>query len=170
MRSLFKIKWTLVYLLLIPLVNWAFSWTPLYTLPDGGKWSPFSLAVGLVLVFRDFAQREIGHYIVVPLVVGVAISFVMAPPQIAAASAIAFFISEAVDWLMYTFTRKPLSTRVLLSSMAGAPVDSVIYLTGANMAFPGLFSGWTLGTMIASKLAGAYLVYRILRRQELLGK
>jgi queuosine precursor transporter len=169
MRVLFKHKWTLVYLLLIPLVNWAFSWTPLFELPDGGMWSPFSLVVGLVLVFRDFAQREIGHYIFVPLLIGVAISYLMAPPEIATASGIAFLVSELVDWAVYSFTRKPLSQRVMISSLAGAPVDSIIYLTGANMAFPGLFSWWTLATMIASKLIGAYVVYLMLKRQELKG-
>lgn len=166
MTPLFRLRWTFLYILLIPLVNWAFSWTPLYTLPDGGKWSPFSLVVGLVLVFRDFAQREVGHYIVVPLMIGVAISFAMAPPQIALASAAAFLVSEAVDWAIYSFTKKPLSTRVMLSSLAGAPVDSIIYLTGANMAFPGLFSWWTLATMIASKLLGAYVVYKVIKRKE----
>lgn len=166
MTPLFRLRWTFLYILLIPLVNWAFSWTPLYTLPDGGKWSPFSLVVGLVLVFRDFAQREVGHYIVVPLMIGVAISFAMAPPQIALASAAAFLVSEAVDWAIYSFTKKPLSARVMLSSLAGAPVDSIIYLTGANMAFPGLFSWWTLATMIASKLLGAYVVYKVIKRKE----
>lgn len=166
MARLLTIKWTLLYILLIPLVNWAFSWTPLVELPDGGKWSPFSIVVGLVLVFRDFAQREIGHYIFVPLFIGVGISYAMAPPQIATASGIAFLFSEAVDWAMYTFTKKPLSARVMISSLAGAPVDSIIYLTGANMAFPGLFSWWTLATMIASKLAGAYVVYRVLKKRE----
>jgi uncharacterized PurR-regulated membrane protein YhhQ (DUF165 family) len=161
-----RYRWTLAYLLLIPLVNWAFSWTPLVELPDGGMWSPFSLVVGLVLVFRDFAQREIGHYIFVPLLLGVGISYLMAPPAIATASGIAFLVSEAVDWALYTFTKKPLSTRVMLSSLAGAPVDSIIYLTGANMAIPGLFSWWTLATMIASKLLGAYVVYRMLKRRE----
>ncbi|MDX2112488.1 MAG: VUT family protein [Alphaproteobacteria bacterium] len=159
-------RFTLLYLLLIPLVNWAFSWTPLVALPDGGMWSPFSIAVGLILVVRDFAQREIGQYIFIPLIIGVAISFLMAPPEIAAASGIAFFVSELVDWALYTFTKKPLSTRVMISSLASAPVDSIIYLSGANMAIPGLFSWWTLGTMIISKLLGAYVVYRILRKKE----
>jgi hypothetical protein len=166
MRSPGKIKWTLFYILLIPLVNWAFSWTPLFALPDGGKWSPFSIVVGLVLVFRDFAQREIGHYIFIPLLIGVGFSYLMAPPQIATASGIAFLTSEAVDWAIYSFTHKPLSSRVMLSSLAAAPIDSIIYLTGANMAFPGLFSWWTLATMIASKLLGAYVVYRALKRRE----
>lgn len=166
MRSVFKLKWTLVYVLLIPLVNWAFSWTPLFQLPDGGMWSPFSIVVGLILVFRDFAQREIGHYIFAPLLIGVGISYIMAPAEIATASGIAFLFSEAVDWAVYSFTKKPLSARVMISSLAGAPVDSIIYLTGANMAFPGLFSWWTLGTMIISKLAGAYFVYATLKRRE----
>lgn len=170
MTILLKFKWTLVYILLIPLVNWAFSWTPLWTLPDGGSWSPFSIVVGLILVFRDFAQREIGHWIFIPLFIGVGISFVMAPPQIATASGIAFLTSEAIDWALYTFTKRPLSSRVIISSLASAPIDSIIYLTGANMAFPGIFSWWTLATMIASKLAGAYVVYRMLRRQESLSK
>jgi uncharacterized PurR-regulated membrane protein YhhQ (DUF165 family) len=161
-----RYRYTLLYVLLIPLVNWAFSWTPLVALPDGGMWSPFSIVVGLVLVVRDFAQREIGQYIFIPLLLGVAISFAMAPPEIAAASGIAFFVSELVDWALYTFTKKPLSTRVMISSLASAPVDSIIYLTGANMAIQGLFSWWTLGTMIASKLLGAYVVYRMLRKRE----
>lgn len=166
MCKITNLKWTLVYIMLIPLVNWSFSWSPLLELPDGGMWSPFSIVVGLVLVFRDFAQREIGHYIFLPLLIGVAISFAMARPEIAAASAVAFLFSEAVDWFMYTFTKKPLSARVMISSIAGAPVDSIIYLTGANMAIPGLFSWWTLGTMIASKLIGAYVVYLMLKKQE----
>ncbi len=162
-----RYRFTLLYLLLIPFVNWAFSWTPLVALPDGGMWSPFSIAVGLILVVRDFAQREIGQYIFIPLLIGVAISFAMAPAEIAAASGIAFLVSELVDWALYTFTKKPLSTRVMVSSLASAPVDSIIYLSGANMAIPGLFSWWTLGTMIASKLLGAYVVYVMLKRRGL---
>lgn len=165
-KRLFALRWTIVYVLLIPLVNWAFSWTPLYALPDGSLWSPFSIAVGLVLVFRDFAQREIGHFIFFPLLIGVGISFLMAPPEIALASGIAFFTSEIIDWALYSFTKKPLSQRVLISSLASAPVDTVIYLTGASMAIPGIFTWWTLGSMVASKLSGALVVFYLIRRRE----
>jgi hypothetical protein len=166
MTKLYKIKWTLVYLLLIPLVNWAFSWTPIVYLPDGGKWSPFSIVVGLILVFRDLAQREIGHYIFIPLMIGTTISYAMAPAAIASASCLAFFASEFIDWLIFTITKKPLSKRILLSTFAAIPVDSVIFLTGADIAIPGIFSWWTLGTMIASKLGGCYVVYLMLKRRE----
>jgi hypothetical protein len=164
--NLLKLRWTLLYIILIPLVNWAFSWTPLFILPDGGKWSPFSLVVGLILVLRDFAQQEVGHFIFLPLMIGVAISFGMAPPAIAMASGIAFLFGECVDWAIYTFTKKPLSSRVLYSSFASVPVDSIIYLTGANQAVPGLFTWWMLGTMMASKMVGAIAVYYLIRRRE----
>ena len=161
-----QIKWALIYLLLIPFVNWAFSWTPLVALPDGGSWSPFSIAVGLVLVFRDLAQREVGHWIFIPLFIGTGLSFIMAKPEIATASAVAFFVSEFIDWLIFTITKKPLSKRILLSTFAAIPVDSIIFLAGADMAIPGMFSWWTLATMIASKLAGCYVVYRLVKHRE----
>ena len=47
-----------VYVLLIVLVNWGFSVVPLWH-----GWPPLSLAVGLIFVARDYAQREIGHWI-----------------------------------------------------------------------------------------------------------
>jgi uncharacterized PurR-regulated membrane protein YhhQ (DUF165 family) len=166
LRRMLKLRWTYLYVILIPLVNWAFSWTPLFELPDGGKWSPFSLVVGLILVFRDFSQREIGHYIFVPLAIGVAISFVMAPPEIALASGLAFLVSELVDWAIYTFTKRPLSQRVLISSTAAVPVDSAIYLAGASAVVPGIFTGWMLGSMIASKMIGALFVFYVIRKRE----
>lgn len=158
--------WVYVYVLLIPLVNWSFANVPTYALWDEGNWSPMSVVTGLVLVVRDFAQREIGHMIFLPLMIGIGFSFIMAPPEIAAASALAFGVSEAIDWVIFTFTKRPLSTRVLWSCAASAPVDSAVFLIGANMAIPGIFSWSTLICSVASKLAGAYVVYRVLRRRE----
>ena len=47
------------------------------------------------------------------MMVGVAISYFMANPFVATASAAAFLISELVDWAVYSFTKRPLSQRVL---------------------------------------------------------
>ena len=159
--------WVYVYVLLIPLVNWSFAHVPTVTTWDGGEWSPMSIVTGLVLVVRDLAQREIGHRIFIPLMIGIAISFAMAPPEIAAASALAFAISETIDWAMFTFTKRPLSKRILWSCGASAPVDSLVFLLGANIAIPGIFSWSTLICSIASKLSGAYVVYLHLKRREL---
>ncbi len=151
---------------LIPLVNWSFAHTPVVPMPDGGAWAPFAIVTGLVLVFRDFAQREVGHKIFIPLLIGIAVSFLMAPPAIALASAAAFGISEAVDWLVYSVSKRPLSQRVLISSGFSAPIDSAVFWLLASLSLAGVFTWSTVLTAIASKLAGAYVVYLIIRKQE----
>lgn len=154
-----------MYVLLIPLVNWSFANVPSYPIL-GGEWNPMVIPTGLVLVVRDLAQREIGHTIFLPLCIGIIISFMMAPPEIAAASALAFATSELIDWAIFSFTDRPLSKRILWSCAAAAPVDSFIFLLGADMAIPGLFNWATLICSIASKMAGAYVVYLHLNRRE----
>lgn len=157
--------WVYVYVLLIPLVNWSFANVPSYPVM-GGEWNPMVIVTGLILVVRDLAQREVGHTIFIPLMVGLVISFIMAPPEIAAASALAFGISETIDWAIFTITKRPLSGRIMMSCAASAPVDSLVFLLGANMAVPGLFSWPTLILSVASKLSGAYVVYLTLKRRE----
>lgn len=163
---LLRLRWVYLYIALIPAVNLSFVYVPTVAMSDGGQWSPMAIITGLILVFRDFAQREIGHWIFIPLLIGVALSYGMAGPEIALASGAAFLVSELVDWLVYTFTKKPLSTRILISSIAGAPVDTAVFLFGANMIVPGILAPSTLLTSIASKLLGAYVVYRIVKRRE----
>lgn len=155
---------------MIPLVNWGFAHSPHYALPDGGEWAPMSIVTGLVLVVRDLAQREIGHTIFLPLLIAITLSFLLAPPEIAVASAGAFAISELIDWAIFTFTRRPLSKRILWSCGASAPVDSAVFLLGADAAIPGLFSWLTLATSVLSKLAGAVVVYLLLKRRERLSR
>ncbi|NQV47329.1 MAG: hypothetical protein HQ504_06045 [Rhodospirillaceae bacterium] len=156
-----KFKYTGLYIALIVAVNYAFSVVPLVKLPDGTMWPPVSLLVGFVFVVRDFAQREIGHRVLLAMLVGVAISYVMADPFIAMASAAAFLISELVDWAVYSFTGKTLSERVLYSSIAGAPIDSAVFLGGI-----GLLSPVGVIAMTASKLVGALIVWWMLRSRE----
>jgi len=48
------------------------------------------------------------------------ISYFMSAPAVAIASVTAFLISETVDWLVYTVTKKPLSQRILYSSLIRA--------------------------------------------------
>ena len=159
-------RWVYVYVLLVPFVNWSFAHVPTVPMWDGGAWSPMAIVTGLVLVVRDFAQREVRHWIFVPLAIGIAISFVMAPPQIALASAAAFAISELVDWFIFTLSKRPLSHRVLLSSAVSAPLDSMAFWFLASFAVAGVFTLSTVLTAILSKLAGAYVVYLYLIRRE----
>lgn len=152
---------TLLYIALIVTVNYAFTVVPLVPLPDGTLWPPVSLLVGFVFVARDYAQREIGHRVLLAMLVGVVLSYFMASPAVAAASGAAFLVSELVDWAVYTLTRRPFSQRVLFSSVVGAPVDSIAFLGGI-----GLLSATGVIAMTASKLVGALVVWWLVRRRE----
>ncbi len=161
-----KTPWFYLYVLLIPFVNWSFAHVPTVPMPDGGAWSPLAIVTGLILVVRDFAQREVGHAIFIPLVLGIAISFTMAPPNIALASAAAFAVSELVDWVIFTLSKRPLSQRVLISTFASAPLDTGIFWLLASLSVPGVFTWSTVLTAITSKLLGCYVVYLLLKRRE----
>ena len=101
--KIMKFLSTALYIALIFLVNYAFSVVPPVELPGGTMWPPVALLVGFVFVVRDFAQREIGHYVLLAMGVGVVLSYFMADPFIAIASATAFLISELVDCLFTRF-------------------------------------------------------------------
>lgn len=161
-----RTPWVYLYVFLIPLVNWSFAHVPTVAMPDGGAWSPMAIVTGLILVVRDVAQREVGHAIAFPWLIGIAVSFFMAPPEIALASAAAFAISEFIDWTIFTITKRPLSKRILWSCAASAPVDSLVFLLGADAAIPGIFSWLTLTTSVASKLGGTVVVYWLVKRRE----
>ena len=153
--------YALAYIALIAGVNQAFAVIPLVELPGGDLWSPAALIVGFVFVVRDFAQRRIGHNVLWAMLAGCVISWFMASPQLALASAAAFALGELADWAMYTFTRRPFSQRILLSSVLGAPLDSLVFLS-----FIGIASPISVGVMTASKLLGAFIVFLLVQRRE----
>ncbi len=152
---------TALYIALIVLVNWAFIEVPPMQLPGGILWPPVTLIVGVVFVVRDFAQRDIGHHVLGAMGIGVILSYFMAGPEVAIASASAFLISELADWAVYSFTRRPLSQRVLWSSIISTPIDSFVFLM-----MIGYFSISAAAAMTASKLLGALIVWWLIRRRE----
>ena len=125
-------------------------------------WSPVALIVGFTFVIRDFVQREIGHWVLPAMLVGGVISWAMAGQDIAIASMAAFLAGETLDWAMYTFTGRPFSQRILLSSAVGTPIDSCVF-----MYLMGFFSLPSVLMMTASKMVGAVIVYYLTRRREL---
>lgn len=166
---LMKRPFTALYVGLMPLINWAFAGIPTFDIPadlGGGEWHPFTIVTGLVLVVRDFAQREIGHRIFVAMLVGLALSTLTAWPVIVVASGVAFLISETADWAVYTFSKRPLSQRILISSAISAPIDQIAFIGLASLVVPGIFAWGSIVTGIISKLAGAYVVSRIVARGE----
>lgn len=154
-------RYTLLYIALIVAVNWLFTVLPLVDIPGGEKWPPASLMVGLIFVARDFAQREIGHWVIIAMLLAGGLSYVMADPYVAVASVTAFLVSEFADWAVYTFTGRPFAQRILLSSAFGTPLDSAVFLL-----MIGHFSAIGVFAMTVSKMLGALVVWWAIRRRE----
>ena len=154
-------KFYILYIGLIVIVNVGFSYVPLMEIPWGEKWPPMSLVVGFIFVARDFAQRELGHKVIVAMLFAAVLSYYMADPFVALASLAAFLISEFADWALYSLTRKPFSQRVLISSAVSTPRGSVVFLgIIGHLSFVGVVA------MTISKMVGAFLVWWLVRRRE----
>ena len=162
MTHLNRYKYTALYVAGIVAVNWAFTVVQPVTLPGGAMWPPVSLAVGLIFVLRDFAQREIGHWVLAAMLLGGLLSYWMADPFVAIASVAAFLVGEFADWAVYTVTKRPFAQRVLLSSALGTPIDSIVFL-----AMMGWLSVVGVVAMTIAKMVGALVVwYMVQRRQQ----
>ena len=95
-----------------------------------------TFAAGFALALRDSTQDALGRRAVALVIVaGAALSFLVADPFIALASAAAFLVSELADFAIYTPLRRKsrLGDRrwagaVIASNLVGAVVDTVIFL------------------------------------------
>ena len=144
-----KYKYTFGYILSILLVNIGFVYIqPIPLL--GEMFPPMSIIVGFIFILRDFAQREVGHKVLAAMAVGAVLSYFMADPFVAFASVVAFMISELVDWVVYTFTKRPLKDRILLSSGLSTPIDSAVFLLMLGFFSPLGFILMTIAKMVAA--------------------
>jgi hypothetical protein len=182
--------WAYAYVALIPFLNWTFGRPdiptadltqllgPVFGTAHKIVFNPLTIATGMVFVVRDFVQREMGHRVLILMALAIAWSFYYSWPVIAIASATAFAISESVDWLLFTFTRYRLSTRILLSSVFAAPIDTTVFLYGADLAqsMAGLaepgsqlnMANWIF--FILGKMIGAVVVSTMIRYREKRGE
>ena len=153
-------KYTITYIISIALINIGFVYVPLIPFYDT-MYPPMSIVVGLIFILRDFAQKEIGHKVFVAMLIGAFLSYIMANPYIALASLVAFLVSETVDWGVYSFTKKPLQERILISSLISTPIDSAIFLL-----MIGNFSVLATTTMFVSKMMAALAIWFWLGKKD----
>jgi uncharacterized PurR-regulated membrane protein YhhQ (DUF165 family) len=152
------------YVAAIVLVNWLFAPAQLvegvtqWTTKDWGTFYLANLVVGFVFVLRDYAQREVGHSILIATALAGLITYAMVDPMIAVASITAFIVSELADWAVYSFTKKPLQQRILISSLIAVPLDTVVFQYLAQYLTPAAFT-----TEVLSKAIGVLLVWQLLR-------
>lgn len=157
---MFKGIWTFAYVATIVLSNLLLVWlAPVQIF--GIFLPPAILAFGLVFVLRDFAQREIGHYVLVAIGVAAALTYLLAGPQVAAASIAAFLMAELADYLVYTLTKRPLSQRVLISSMVSVPMDTFVFFWAL-----GFLNVPSLALGIAVKMIATLMIWAWLRNRE----
>lgn len=146
-----------LYTLCILLANWLSSHFGLVPVGFGLEASAGTYAAGAALLARDLVQRVAGIPLTLAaMATGVLLSFVLADPHIATASAVAFGAAELVDLLVYT----PVARRygwgraVLASNVCSIPVDTYVFLALAG--FPITWA--SIGGQLVGKLAWTTLV------------
>ena len=122
------------------------------------------LMIGAALALRDAVQEALGRVWVLTLVVaGAAMSLAVSPPALAIASAVAFLLSELLDFAIYDrLRRRALAWAVLLSGMAGAVLDSLLF---SALAFGTI--AWAPGLILAKVYASAaYAAWLAIRNRK----
>ena len=123
----------------IPIANWMIGHVGTVCAPNGpcvipvapGLMAPSGvLMIGIALVLRDLVQRRLGRaFALAAIAAGALLSWWLAPPKLVLASSAAFLLSELADFAVYTpLQRRRLVLAVLLSSLVGLVVDSVVFL------------------------------------------
>jgi uncharacterized PurR-regulated membrane protein YhhQ (DUF165 family) len=140
-----------------------------------------TFAAGLALGLRDFIHDTLGRVgAIAAVAVGAALSLAVAPPALAAASGMAFLISELADMAVYAplrhrarFGDRRWAAAVLASNAVGALVDTVVFLYtafGLATVIPGLAGqmlgkGWVTIAVVATGWAGHALLRHRLNPQ-----
>jgi queuosine precursor transporter len=101
-----------IYASTVPIANWMIDNVGTEAFPGGPHVIPVGfgfdapsgvLAIGVALAARDAVQRLAGKRVALAAIaVGVALSFLVASPALATASAVAFMLGELADFFVYT--------------------------------------------------------------------
>jgi uncharacterized PurR-regulated membrane protein YhhQ (DUF165 family) len=121
---------------------------------------------GLTFVLRDAFQDTAGQaWTLAVIAAGAALSFVLADPFIALASAVAFVSSEVADLVVYTPLRKRGYIRAAVASnVVGSFVDTVIFLSIAGFPIQDAIGGQMVGKLVVTAIAiAAVVAFRLLR-------
>ncbi len=81
--------------------------------------------------------------------------------RFALASALAFLVSESIDWLIYSLTHRPFADRVLISVAFSAPVDTACFLFLGNIWSWPLFAISLGAKLLSGDALSQMLRYRI---------
>lgn len=139
----------------VPLANWMISNVGAQQFPGGPHTIPVGfgfdapsgvLAIGFALAARDAIHRLAGKRVALAaIVLGVSLSFLVASPALALASATAFALGELFDFAVYVpLAKRSLPVAVLMSGIVGGVIDSLVFLQiafGSTMFWQGQVLG-----------------------------
>jgi queuosine precursor transporter len=152
----------------IPAANWLIGNVGIECIPNGPCLIPVGLGlmapsgvlmVGAALVLRDIVHERMGIYwAIAAVLVGGILSAFLAPPSLVIASTAAFLLAEGADLVVYTPLRKrQIAWAVLLSGIAGAVIDSAVFLWLAFGSIS-LIEGQIIGKLWMSLAAAVLLL------------
>lgn len=157
-----------LFALTVPAANWLIANVGTECIQNGPCVIPvgFGLAapsgvlmVGAALVLRDVVHERLGAgWALLAIGIGGALSAFLAAPSLVIASAAAFLLAELADFAVYApLRRRHLAAAVLASGVAGAVVDSAVFLL---LAFGSLqfIEGQIIGKLWMSAAAFLALV------------
>ncbi len=120
----------------------------------------WSIVVGGWFILRDYAQRELGHYVLLLMSAAVLFAFLTTAPGYALASIISIFASEVIDYLIYTLLPGSFPRKVIISSIAGSFVDTFTFFYLADILLPDKgFDLFTVPALIAGVITKVILIY-----------
>lgn len=161
--ALRAVPWVAAYIGSIVLANWLTTTYGLVPIGFGLAVTAGTFAAGAALVLRDGVQETAGKVaVLLAIVAGIAVSYLVADPFIAVASAVAFATSELVDFAVFTpLRRRTLAGAVLVSSVVSAPVDTVLFLwiAGFGVTWQAVLGQFLVKTAMAGA-AAAWLYWR----------
>lgn len=132
--------------------NWASTHWPAVlvgslVVPAGTLWA------GVTFTLRDLLHDALGgRGVAAAIAVGAGLSWMLASPQVATASVVAFTVSELLDSAVYARLRPRSRVRAVVgSNVLGLLVDSVLFVPlafGSFTAMPGQILGKTVATVL----------------------
>lgn len=140
-----------VFVVLVVAANWLTAQYGLVPVGLGLMTTAGTWAAGLVLVARDLVHDTAGRLAVLGCIaVGALLSAWLTVPQLALASGVAFAVSELADFAVYApLRRRGWARAVAASSLAGAIVDSLLFLWLAGFPLAAALPGQLFAKTIA---------------------
>jgi len=126
-----------------------------------------ALFIGLNFSMRDFTQKYWNHkvwfFMLISTLLTALLGFVLpsnlsvSPEMVAFASASSFIVSESIDWLVYTISKKGIIWRICISNIISIPIDSMLFV-GIVFGNYSIFNPPVYGQTIVKYLSGILII------------